>query len=84
MVSARTLTGYFVRAVRMKVDARDVAVTVATVAGFFAARAWQPKIPALPRLRWVQKLQLFPSLTWPEPADRDRAASTLATILIAR
>ena len=45
-------------------DAQDVAVTVATVAGFFAARAGQADIPGLPRLRWVQKLQLFPSLSW--------------------
>jgi len=45
-------------------EARDVAVTVATVAGFFAARAGQRDLPDLPRLRWVQKLQLFPSLTW--------------------
>jgi hypothetical protein len=45
-------------------EARDVAVTVATVAGFFAARAGQQDIPGLPRLRWVQKLQLFPSLDW--------------------
>jgi hypothetical protein len=65
MVSPRTLTDYFGRAIRMKVDARDVAVTVATVAGFFAARAGQAEILALPRLRWVQKLQLFPSLRWP-------------------
>jgi hypothetical protein len=43
---------------------RDLAITVATVAGFFAARAGQPDIPGLPRLRWVQKLQLFPSLRW--------------------
>jgi len=39
-------------------------VTVATVAGFFAARAGQPNIPGLPRQRWVQKVQLFPSLAW--------------------
>jgi hypothetical protein len=42
----------------------DLAITVATVTGFFAARAGQPDIPGLPRLRWVQKLQLFPSLRW--------------------
>jgi hypothetical protein len=45
-------------------DPVDVAVTVATMAGFFAARAGQPDIRGLPRLRWVQKLQLFPSLQW--------------------
>ena len=45
-------------------DADDTRITVATVAGFFAARAGQPDIPGLPRLRWVQKLQLFPCLAW--------------------
>ncbi len=45
-------------------DHRDLAITVATVAGFFAARAGQPDLSGLPRLRWVQKLQLFPSLKW--------------------
>jgi hypothetical protein len=59
-------------------DARDVAITASTVAGFFAARAGQADLPGLPRLRWVQKLQLFPSLSWltrlmeidPPPASR--------------
>jgi hypothetical protein len=45
-------------------DSRNIAITVAAVAGFFAARAGLPELPALPRLRWVQKLQLFPSLEW--------------------
>lgn len=45
-------------------DGRDTAITVATVAGFFAVRAGLPDIPGLPRLRWVQKLQLVPSLAW--------------------
>jgi hypothetical protein len=45
-------------------DPRDVALAVAIIAGFFASRAGQADIPGLPRLRWVQKLQLFPSLTW--------------------
>jgi hypothetical protein len=45
-------------------DARDIAITIAAVAGFFATRAGQPDLPGLPRLRWVQKLQLFPSLEW--------------------
>ncbi len=42
----------------------DIAAAVVKVAGFFATRAAQPPIPGLPRLRWVQKLQLFPSLAW--------------------
>ena len=42
----------------------DIVIAAAVVAGFFAARAGEPEIPALPRLRWVQKLQLFPALDW--------------------
>jgi hypothetical protein len=45
-------------------DTRDVLIVTATIAGFFAARAGEPEIPALPRLRWVQKLQLYPALAW--------------------
>jgi hypothetical protein len=44
--------------------ADEVLIVAATIAGFFAARAGEPDIPALPRLRWVQKLQLYPALTW--------------------
>jgi hypothetical protein len=43
---------------------RDIAIGIATVAGFFAARAGLADLPGLPRLRWVQKLQLFPCLKW--------------------
>jgi hypothetical protein len=42
----------------------DVAVAATLVAGFFAARAGEPEEAALPRLRWVQKMQLFPALGW--------------------
>jgi hypothetical protein len=42
----------------------DVAIAAALVAGFFAARAGDPEEAALPRLRWVQKMQLFPALAW--------------------
>jgi hypothetical protein len=45
-------------------DASDLATAAAVVAGFFAARAGEPEIPGLPRLRWVQKMQLFPALAW--------------------
>lgn len=43
-------------------EAEDIAIAASIVAGFFAARAGQPEIAALPRLRWIQKLQLFPAL----------------------
>lgn len=39
------------------------AVAVA-VAGFFSSRAGKPAIPLLPRLRYVQCLQLGPALRW--------------------
>jgi hypothetical protein len=42
----------------------DVATAVADVAGYFAARAGELGIAALPRLRGIQKLQLFPALRW--------------------
>ncbi|MCM2534098.1 aminoglycoside phosphotransferase family protein [Neobacillus pocheonensis] len=34
------------------------------VAGFFASRAGKPPIPLLPRLRYIQRLQLGPALRW--------------------
>jgi hypothetical protein len=52
------------RAAGITFTADDVAAAAAVVAGFFAARAGEPEIPALPRLRWIQKLQLFPALDW--------------------
>lgn len=63
-------------------DGADIAAAAAAIAGFFAARAGQPEIEALPRLRWVQKLQLFPALRWlaqcldiaPPPLPRDFTA----------
>lgn len=56
----------------------DVELAAAIVSGFFAARAGEPEVPVLPRLRWIQKLQLFPALDWvceileiaPPPAHR--------------
>ncbi|WP_282936191.1 phosphotransferase [Paenibacillus sp. RC67] len=41
----------------------EQAVAVAT-AGFFATRAGKPPIPVLPRLRYIQRLQLGPALRW--------------------
>ena len=45
-------------------DAADVARAVANVSGYFAARAGEDTIAGLPRLRWIQKVQLFPALRW--------------------
>ncbi|MEJ1967909.1 MAG: aminoglycoside phosphotransferase family protein [Rhizomicrobium sp.] len=52
------------RATGFRFADEDIAVAAAAVAGFFAARAGTAEIPALPRLRWIQKLQLFPALDW--------------------
>jgi len=52
------------QAAGMRFDAEDVTAAAAFVAGFFAARAGEPEISALPRLRGVQKRQLVPALTW--------------------
>jgi len=57
----------------VRADVLDAAVVA--VAGFFAAQAWQPEIPGLPRLRRFQRQQLVVSLAWaarrlrlPDPA----------------
>jgi hypothetical protein len=41
----------------------EQSVTVSSV-GFFASRAGKPSIPLLPRLRYIQRLQLGPALRW--------------------
>lgn len=38
--------------------------SVAALAGFFAARAWQPTIPGVPRVRSFQRRQLRTTLAW--------------------
>lgn len=48
----------------LRFDADEIAIAATTVAGFFGARAGEPDLPLLPRLRWVQRLQLFPALDW--------------------
>jgi hypothetical protein len=55
---------HYEEAAGLALAAEDIAVAAAIVSGFFAARAGLPEIPALPRLRWIQKLQLFPALDW--------------------
>jgi hypothetical protein len=52
------------QAARITFAPDDVAAAATVVSGFFAARAGLPEIAALPRLRWIQKLQLFPALDW--------------------
>ncbi|GAB5388315.1 MAG: hypothetical protein Alpg2KO_12830 [Alphaproteobacteria bacterium] len=51
------------------------------ISGYFMDNAWKPCPPALPRLRWVQKRQLFAALPWlcsaldlpPPPAPKQEA-----------
>jgi hypothetical protein len=52
------------QAAGVRFEAEHVTAAAAFVAGFFAARAGEPEIAALPRLRRVQKQQLVPALTW--------------------
>lgn len=51
-------------AAEQPVRERVLALSAAAIAGFFARRAWQPDVPALPRLRSVQRRQLRASLRW--------------------
>jgi hypothetical protein len=51
-------------AAEQPVRERVLVLSAAAVAGFFALRAWQPEVPALPRLRSVQRQQLRASLRW--------------------
>jgi hypothetical protein len=48
----------------LRFNTDEIAIAAVVVAGFFAARAGEPEMPLLPRLRWVQRLQLFPALNW--------------------
>lgn len=48
--------------IRIPDDAERAAAAV--TAGYFASRAGKPPIPALPRLRQIQRLQLGPALEW--------------------
>jgi hypothetical protein len=48
----------------LRFDTDEIVIAAVVVAGFFAARAGEPDMALLPRLRWVQRLQLFPALDW--------------------
>jgi aminoglycoside phosphotransferase (APT) family kinase protein len=61
---AREMVEIYEKCLGYKFD-RDHWMTLAVrMASFFGCRASQPTIPALPRLRWVQRLQFFPALEW--------------------
>jgi hypothetical protein len=59
---ADTLVQWYAR--RQPVRERVLAASAAAIAGFFAEQAWRPDVPALPRLRSIQRRQLKASLTW--------------------
>jgi aminoglycoside phosphotransferase (APT) family kinase protein len=46
------------------IAASDRAACAAHFAGFFANGAHQPPFSDAPRIRWIQRLQLFPALEW--------------------
>jgi hypothetical protein len=56
------LTAWYAQSQPVREDV--LATCAAAIAGFFAARAWQDDLPALPRLRSIQRRQLCASLAW--------------------
>jgi hypothetical protein len=49
---------------RLGLREEALVASVAALAGFFAARAWQPPIPGVPRVRSFQRRQLRTTLAW--------------------
>ncbi|QEX15459.1 hypothetical protein FRZ44_07430 [Hypericibacter terrae] len=54
----------FERALGLRFPRRDQQIALAFAAGYFADKAWLPPPPGLPRLRWIQRLQLAVCLGW--------------------
>ena len=54
----------FERALGLRFPRRDRQIALAFAAGYFADKAWLPHPPGLPRLRWIQRLQLAVCLGW--------------------
>jgi hypothetical protein len=54
----------FERAMGWGFPQRDQQIALAYVAGYFADGAYLPPPPGLPRLRWIQRLQLAVCLGW--------------------
>jgi hypothetical protein len=48
------------------IDVREPVLegAIAAMAGYFAAQAWRPPIPGLPRVRSIQRRQLKTCLPW--------------------
>jgi hypothetical protein len=54
----------FERALGLRFPRRDQQIALAFAAGYFADMAWLPPPPGLPRLRWIQRLQLAVCVGW--------------------
>ncbi|GAB2175243.1 phosphotransferase family protein [Dongia sp. agr-C8] len=64
--SGETLRMLYQRSLGVAIPDRDVAIALANVAGFFAARVGKPWRPAMPRLRWVVRQQFWGAMQWAE------------------
>ena len=49
---------------KVRFSVEEIRTAAVIVSGFFATRAFLDPIPGLPRVRWIQKRQLFPALRW--------------------
>jgi phosphotransferase family enzyme len=61
---AREIVTLFSQALGSRFPHRDQQIALAFAAGFFADKAYLASIPGLPRLRWVQRMQLAVCLGW--------------------
>jgi hypothetical protein len=61
---APEIVALFERALGATFPQRDQQIALAFAAGFFADQAYLPAIAGLPRLRWVQRMQLAVCLGW--------------------
>lgn len=62
--TASETVALFERALGLRFPRRDQQIALAFAAGYFADKAWFPAPPGLPRLRWIQRLQLAVCLGW--------------------
>jgi Ser/Thr protein kinase RdoA (MazF antagonist) len=63
-LAAAETVALFEQALGLRFPKRDQRIALAFAAGYFADKAWLPTPPGLPRLRWIQRLQLAVCLGW--------------------
>ncbi|MGH6941725.1 phosphotransferase [Hypericibacter sp.] len=63
-LAASETVALFERALGLRFPKRDQQIALAFAAGYFADKAYLPPPPGLPRLRWIQRLQLAVCLGW--------------------